>query len=82
VKEWKAESRYEIPSEDRVHELFNAVANRKHGVLRWLRQSLVGSATPDIAEGRKFLELLSEAKVRSKQRSGSGVSLLASGSFS
>jgi hypothetical protein len=38
VKEWKAESRYEIPGERQANELFNAVANGKHGVLRWLKQ--------------------------------------------
>ena len=38
VKEWKAESRYEIADEEQANELFNAVANRKHGVLRWLKQ--------------------------------------------
>ncbi len=38
VKEWKAESRYEIADEEQANELFNAVANLKHGVLRWLKQ--------------------------------------------
>jgi len=46
------------------------------------KTTLVGYATPDIGEGRKFLELLSEPKLKSNRRSGSGVSLLTSGSFS
>ena len=38
VKEWKAESRYPNPDRQQTESLFDAVADRRHGVLRWLRQ--------------------------------------------
>jgi len=38
VKEWRVESRYENPDRQQTESLFKAVADRKHGVLRWLRQ--------------------------------------------
>jgi HEPN domain-containing protein len=38
VKEWKAESRYANPDRQQTESLFNAVADSKHGVLRWLKQ--------------------------------------------
>lgn len=38
VKEWKAESRYDFRGAKQAEELFNAVADRRHGVLRWIRQ--------------------------------------------
>ena len=38
VQQWDHGSRYETPSEQRASELFKAVSDRKHGVLRWLRQ--------------------------------------------
>lgn len=38
VKEWRAESRYENPDRQQTESLFKTVADRKHGVLRWLRQ--------------------------------------------
>jgi HEPN domain-containing protein len=38
VKEWREQSRYEVPGGQQAKDLFNAVADRKHGVLRWIRQ--------------------------------------------
>jgi len=38
VKEWDEQSRYEAPDRQHAEDLFNAVADRKHGVLRWIRQ--------------------------------------------
>lgn len=38
VNEWKAESRYANPDRQQTESLSNAVADRRHGVLRWLRQ--------------------------------------------
>ena len=38
VKEWREQSRYEAPGRQQAEDLFNAVAGRKHGVLRWIRQ--------------------------------------------
>ena len=38
VKEWKAADRYDLSSGKRAEELFNAVADRRHGVLRCIKQ--------------------------------------------
>jgi HEPN domain-containing protein len=38
VKDWREHSRYESPGKQQAEGLFNAVANRKHGVLRWIKQ--------------------------------------------
>jgi HEPN domain-containing protein len=38
VKEWKEQSRYDVPSKQQAEELFNAIADRKHGVLRWIKR--------------------------------------------
>jgi hypothetical protein len=38
AKDWNEQSRYESPGKKQAEELFDAVANRKHGVLRWIRQ--------------------------------------------
>lgn len=38
VKEWKEQSRYELTAQQQAEELFTAVADRRHGVLRWIRQ--------------------------------------------
>ena len=38
VKEWGEQSRYEVPGRQEAEDLFNAVADRRHGVLRWIRQ--------------------------------------------
>jgi hypothetical protein len=38
VKDWKETSRYETHSPQKAIDLFEAVNNRKHGVLRWLRR--------------------------------------------
>lgn len=38
VKEWREQSRYEVPRRQQAEDLFNAVADRKHGVLRWIKQ--------------------------------------------
>ena len=38
VKERRDQSRYEVPNSQRAEDLFNAVADRKHGVLRWIEQ--------------------------------------------
>lgn len=38
VKQWSEQSRYEVPDRKQAEDLFNAVADRKHGVLRWIRQ--------------------------------------------
>lgn len=38
VKDWKETSRYEIKSEKDAQDLYSAVADRKDGVLKWIRQ--------------------------------------------
>jgi hypothetical protein len=38
VKEWSQQSRYDRPGKQQAEDLFDAVANRRHGVLRWLRR--------------------------------------------
>ena len=38
VEQWSEESRYEKRSEKEAHDLYSAITNRKHGVLRWIRQ--------------------------------------------
>jgi HEPN domain-containing protein len=38
VKEWKEQSRYDVPDRKDAEGLFKAVADRKHGVLRWIRR--------------------------------------------
>jgi len=37
VKEWKEQSRYEMPGRQHAEDIFSAVADRKHGVLRWTK---------------------------------------------
>lgn len=38
VAKWSSESRYRRPSKSEAEALLNALEDRKHGVLRWLRQ--------------------------------------------
>jgi hypothetical protein len=38
VKQWSEQRRYEMADRKQAVELFNAVANRRNGVLRWVRQ--------------------------------------------
>jgi hypothetical protein len=38
VKEWGEQCRYEAPDRQQAEDLFSAVADRKHGVLRWIRR--------------------------------------------
>jgi len=38
VKQWSEQSRYEVPGGKLAEDLFKAIADRKHGVLRWIRQ--------------------------------------------
>ncbi|MBA7490511.1 hypothetical protein ES702_01049 [subsurface metagenome] len=38
VKDWLEASRYEKHSKKEAQNLYFAVANRKHGVLRWIKQ--------------------------------------------
>lgn len=38
VKEWTEESRYITVSEKQAGDLLTAIADRRHGVLRWLRR--------------------------------------------
>ena len=38
VKEWKETSRYDSIGEREARDLFTAVSDRRHGVLRWLRR--------------------------------------------
>lgn len=38
VKDWKAESRYQEWTELEAKNLYDAVANRRHGIFRWLKQ--------------------------------------------
>ena len=38
VKDWKESSRYEKHNEKKARDFFSAVADKKHGVLQWLKQ--------------------------------------------
>ncbi len=38
VKEWSEQSRYRRWTEVQAQDLYNAVTNRYHGVLRWIKQ--------------------------------------------
>ena len=38
VKEWKEISRYDVRSKQQALDLFHAIADRKHGVFRWIKQ--------------------------------------------
>ncbi len=38
VKDWRESSRYEKHNEIKVRNFFAAVADKKHGVLKWLKQ--------------------------------------------
>lgn len=38
VKEWREQSRYEALGRQQAEDLLNSVADRRHGVLRWIRQ--------------------------------------------
>ncbi len=38
VKEWKEQSRYELPGKQQAENLYDAVADPEHGVLRWIKQ--------------------------------------------
>lgn len=38
VKDWSEESRYERRGRKEVEDLYEAIVNRTHGVLRWVRQ--------------------------------------------
>ena len=37
VSSWREQSRYETPDEEWAQQIFRAVADKKNGVLRWLR---------------------------------------------
>lgn len=38
VKDWREQSRYERPGQQQASDLFKAVADRRHGVLRWIKR--------------------------------------------
>lgn len=38
VKDWSSDSRYERHGEKEAKDYYSAVANRKHGVLRWIKK--------------------------------------------
>ena len=38
VKKWSEQSRYDVPDREKAEEMFEAVANRKDRVFRWIRQ--------------------------------------------
>ena len=38
VKDWRVESRYEMPNRAKAEGLLDAVADRKHGILRWIKR--------------------------------------------
>lgn len=38
VKDWSEQSRYEKYGEKETQNLYSAIADRKHGVLRWIKQ--------------------------------------------
>lgn len=38
VKDWTEKSRYEKPDEKKARDLYSAVTNKKHGVLKWIRK--------------------------------------------
>ncbi|MBL8222305.1 MAG: HEPN domain-containing protein [Bryobacterales bacterium] len=38
VKRWREHSRYELPNKAQADQMFQAAADRRHGVLRWVRQ--------------------------------------------
>jgi HEPN domain len=38
VKDWSEESRYRLNSEKEARDLYRAVTDRQHGVMRWIRQ--------------------------------------------
>ena len=56
--EWKETCRYEFVTRSKAEALLNAVRDRQHGVLRWLRRS--GSSRPGC---RKFVDLLNRSGV-------------------
>ena len=38
VKDWSEESRYERPTRTKAEDLHRAIIDRRHGVMRWIRQ--------------------------------------------
>ena len=38
VKDWREQSRYELPTEQEANNVFKAVSDGRHGVLRWIKQ--------------------------------------------
>ena len=38
VKDWKSEARYDIRSRTQAEGLIKAISDRRHGVLKWIRQ--------------------------------------------
>ena len=38
VKDWSEQSRYEYRSQQEAEDLYGAIADRSHGVLRWIRR--------------------------------------------
>lgn len=38
VKDWSEERRYRLNSAKEARDLYRAVTNRRHGVMRWIRQ--------------------------------------------
>jgi HEPN domain-containing protein len=38
VKDWSEESRYQERTKREAHDLYAAITNRTHGVLRWIKQ--------------------------------------------
>ena len=38
VKEWGEQSRYEVPGQQQAEDILKAVADRRHGVFRWIKQ--------------------------------------------
>lgn len=38
IKDWSEESRYEVHDDKKTKDMYLAVSDRKHGVLKWIRQ--------------------------------------------
>jgi HEPN domain-containing protein len=38
VKDWTVDSRYEMHSQKAAEDIYSAISNKRHGVLRWLKR--------------------------------------------
>jgi HEPN domain-containing protein len=38
VKDWSEDSRYQDHTRNKAYDIYSAITNRKHGVLRWIKQ--------------------------------------------